>query len=196
AIQLEDQPGSAAAGGKRCGHLGGKRVIEPAEMVERIAAAVAGRRDAATVIIGRSDARSVTGLDDLVARLHAYAAAGADWLFPEALAARDEFAAVGREFAGGPLLLANMTEFGRSPLVSLPDLAALGFGAVLYPVTLLRLAMKAIEAGLAVLAAEGTQESLLDLMQSREELYELLGYDPADPDRHLAGPAAARRETP
>ena len=196
AIQLEDQPGSGAAGGKRCGHLAGKRVIEPAEMVERIAAAVAGRRDAATVIIGRSDARSVTGLDDLVARLHAYAAAGADWLFPEALATRDEFAAAGRAFAGGPLLLANMTEFGRSPLVSLPDLAALGFGAVLYPVTLLRLAMKAIEAGLAVLAADGTQESLLDLMQSREELYDLLGYDPADPDRHSAGPAAARRETP
>jgi methylisocitrate lyase len=194
AIQLEDQPGGAAAGGKRCGHLGGKRVIEPAEMVERIAAAAAGRRDPATVIIGRSDARGVAGLDDLLRRLHAYAAAGADWLFPEALPTRDEFARVGREFAAGPLLLANMTEFGKSPLVSIPDLAEFGFGAVLYPVTLLRLAMKAMEAGLAVLASEGTQESLVDLMQSREELYELLGYDPADPDAHLAGPAAARKE--
>jgi methylisocitrate lyase len=194
AIQLEDQPGGSLADGKRCGHLGGKRVIEPAEMVERIAAAAAGRRDPATVIIGRSDARSVTGLDDLVARLHAYAAAGADWLFPEALPARDEFARLGREFAAGPLLLANMTEFGKSPLVSIPDLEAFGFGAVLYPVTLLRLAMKAMEAGLAVLASEGTQESLVDLMQSREELYEMLDYDPADPGRHLAGPAAARKE--
>jgi len=192
AIQIEDQPGRAADGGRRCGHLGGKAVVEPAEMVERIAAAVTGRRDPGTVIVGRSDARGVGGLDDLLARLHAYAAAGADWLFPEALPTRAEFARVGREFAGGPLLLANMTEFGRSPLVSLPDLAALGFGAVLYPVTLLRLAMKAMEAGLAVLAAEGTQESLLDLMQSREELYEMLGYDPAEPARHLAGPAAAR----
>jgi methylisocitrate lyase len=191
AIQIEDQPGGLA-GGKRCGHLGGKQVIEPAEMIERIAAAAAGRRDSATVIIGRSDARGVTGLDDLLARLHAYAAAGADWLFPEALPTRDEFAEVGREFAAGPLLLANMTEFGHSPLISIPDLAGYGFGAVLYPVTLLRLAMKALEAGLAVLASEGTQESLLDLMQSREELYDLLGYDPADPDRHRAGPAAAR----
>ena len=194
AIQLEDQPGDAAAGGKRCGHLGGKQVVDPAVMVERIAAACAGRRDPATVIIGRSDARGVTGFDDLLSRLEAYAGAGADWLFPEALASRDEFGRVGRSFAGGPLVLANMTEFGRSPLVSIPDLAELGFGAVLYPVTLLRLAMKAMEAGLAVLADEGTQESLLDLMQSREELYEMLGYDPADPDRHRAGPAAARQE--
>ncbi len=196
AIQLEDQPGSAASGGKRCGHLGGKQVVEPAVMVERLAAAVAGRRDPATIIIGRSDARGVAGFDDLVARLHAYAAAGADWLFPEALASRDEFARLGREFAGGPPLVANMTEFGRSPLLSIPDLAAAGFSAVLYPVTLLRLAMKAMEAGLAVLASEGTQESLLDLMQSREELYEMLGYDPADPEPHLAGPAAARESRP
>jgi methylisocitrate lyase len=195
AIQLEDQPGDAA-GGKRCGHLGGKQVIETAAMAERIAAACSGRRDPATVIIGRSDARGVNGFDDLLARLEAYAEAGSDWLFAEALQSRDEFGRVGRAFAGGPLLLANMTEFGRSPLISIPDLAELGFGAVLYPVTLLRLAMKAMEAGLAVLADEGTQESLLDLMQSREELYEMLGYDPADPDRHRAGPAAARQELP
>jgi methylisocitrate lyase len=196
AIQLEDQPGSATGGGKRCGHLGGKQVVEPAVMAERLAAAVAGRRDPATIIIGRSDARGVAGFDDLLARLHAYAAAGADWLFPEALVSRDEFARVGREFAGGPPLVANMTEFGTSPLLSIPDLAAAGFSAALYPVTLLRLAMKAMEAGLAVLASEGTQESLLDLMQSREELYEMLGYDPADPEPHLAGPAAARESRP
>ena len=191
AVQIEDQPG-AAAGGKRCGHLGGKEVVDQAVMRERIAAAVAGRRDPGTVIIARSDARGVSGLEDLLVRLHAYQAAGADWLFPEALPARAEFMQLGREFAGRPLLLANMTEFGKSPLVSIPDLARYGFGAVLYPVTLLRLAMKAMEAGLAVIADEGTQESLLDLMQSREELYEMLGYDPTDPDRHLAGPAAAR----
>ena len=112
-------------------------------------------------------------------------------LFPEALASREEFRRVGEALEGTPLL-ANMTEFGVSPLVSIPDLADLGFSAVLYPVTLMRLAMKAMEAGLAIIASEGTQESLLDLMQSREELYELLGYDPRHPDAHLAGPAAAR----
>ena len=85
-----------------------------------------------------------------------------------------------------------MTEFGRGPLLTVEELGTAGFAAVLYPVTLLRLAMKAMEAGLAVLADEGTQESLLDLMQSREELYELLGYDPANPDPHRDGPAAAR----
>jgi methylisocitrate lyase len=186
AIQLEDQPAD-----KRCGHLAGKRVVEAAEMCERLAAAVAGRRDPGTVIIGRSDARGVHGLDDCIGRLHAYSDAGADWLFPEALASREEFRRVGDALEGTPLL-ANMTEFGVSPLVSIPDLADLGFSAVLYPVTLLRLAMKAMEAGLAIIASEGTQETLLDLMQSREELYELLGYDPRHPDAHLGGPAAAR----
>jgi len=186
AIQLEDQPAD-----KRCGHLSGKRVVEPAEMCARLAAAAAGRRDPGTVIIGRSDARGVHGLDDCIGRLHAYRDAGADWLFPEALASREEFRLVGDALEGTPLL-ANMTEFGVSPLVSIPDLADLGFAAVLYPVTLLRLAMKAMEAGLAIIASEGTQESLLDLMQSREELYQLLGYDPRHPDPHLAGPAAVR----
>jgi len=182
AVQLEDQLGAD----KRCGHLGGKQVLDPAEMRDKLAAAAAGRRDPTTVIIGRSDARGVHGLDDCVRRLHGYREAGADWLFPEALASRDEFARLGREFAGSVPLLANMTEFGRSPLISIPDLAAAGFAAVLYPVTLLRLAMKAMETGLAVLVDEGTQESLLDLMQSREELYDLLGYDPQRPERHRA----------
>jgi methylisocitrate lyase len=189
AIQVEDQPGTAGRSGadKRCGHLPGKRVIDVGEMAERIAAAVAGRRDPATVIVGRTDARGVLGLDACLARLEAYQAAGADWLFPEALQSRAEFRAVGNAFAGsGVPLLANMTEFGAGPLVPLGDLAACGFTAVLYPVTLLRLAMKAMEAGLAVLATEGTQESLLDLMQSREELYDLLDYDPAQPQRHRA----------
>lgn len=185
AIQLEDQPGVATAGGdKRCGHLAGKRVIEPAAMVDRIAAACCGRRDPATVVIARTDARGVHGLDDCLHRLEAYRRAGADWLFPEGLRSREEFATVGRTLAGGPSLLANMTEFGVSPLLPRPELARAGFAAVLYPVTLLRLAMKAMEAGLAVLADEETQESLLDLMQTREELYDLLGYDPGRPEAH------------
>jgi len=182
AIQLEDQRRP-----KRCGHLPGKEIVDCVEMEEKIAAAASARRHPETVIIGRSDSRGVTDLDDCLRRLHAYRAAGADWLFPEALANRTEFSRVGREF-GGPSpvpLVANMTEFGVSPLIPLDDLSEMGFAAVLYPVTLLRIAMKAIEAGLAIIADEGTQESLLDLMQSRQELYELLGYDPQKPDAHL-----------
>ena len=188
AIQLEDQRGAD----KRCGHLAGKQVVDPVEMAEKIAAARAGRHDPGTVIIGRCDSRSVHGFDDCLARLHAYQSAGADWLFPEALQSREEFGRVGREFKGSIPLLANMTEFGTSPLLSIPDLAAAGFTAVLYPVTLMRLAMKAMEAGLALIAEEGSQESLLDLMQSREELYDLLDYDPKHPERHRF----ARREAP
>lgn len=182
AIQLEDQRRP-----KRCGHLPGKEIVEPEEMCAKIAAACAARRDPSTVIIGRSDARGVTDLDDCIRRLHSYQEAGADWLFPEALTSRDEFRRVGREFGGpaGVPLVANMTEFGASPLFTLDELSALGFTAVLYPVTLLRLAMKAIEAGLGLIADEGSQAGLLDLMQSREELYDLLGYDPQHPERHL-----------
>ena len=179
AIQLEDQRRP-----KRCGHLPGKEIVDLDEMTAKIAAACDARRDPATVIIGRSDARGVTDLDDCLARLRAYRHAGADWLFPEALATRDEFARVGRELSGTPLV-ANMTEFGTSPLLTLDELQSLGFAAVLYPVTLLRLAMKAIEAGLGLIADEGTQAGLLDLMQSREELYGLLDYDPKHPERHL-----------
>ena len=179
AIQLEDQRRP-----KRCGHLPGKEIVDVGEMTAKIEAARAARRDPATVIIGRSDARGVTNLEDCLARLKAYRDAGADWLFPEALATRDEFARVGRELSGTPLV-ANMTEFGTSPLLTLDELSSLGFAAVLYPVTLLRLAMKAIEAGLGLIADEGTQAGLLDLMQSREELYDLLDYDPKHPERHL-----------
>jgi len=185
AIQLEDQRRP-----KRCGHLPGKEIIDAAFMCEKIAAAAAARRDPATVIIARSDSRGVSTYDDCLHRLHTYHAAGADWLFPEALPTRIEFERMGREFSAPTAvpLIANMTEFGVSPLIHLDDLAEMGFAAVLYPVTLLRIAMKAIEAGLAVIADEGSQESLLDLMQSREELYDLLGYDPQHPQRHL--PAA------
>jgi methylisocitrate lyase len=101
--------------------------------------------------------------------------AGADWIFPEALESRDEFDRVSREIDAP--LVANMTEFGKSPLLSLAELANLGYAAVLYPVTVLRVAMKAVEAALAVIDQEGTQAELLDLMQTREELYELLEYD-------------------
>ncbi len=169
AIQLEDQRLP-----KRCGHLSGKALVESAEMVAKIRAAVSGRQDLSLVIIARTDARGVTSLDDAVARAKAYLAAGADWIFPEALRGPEEFERFARD-VDAPLV-ANMTEFGKSPLISLDDLANLGYAAVLYPVTMFRVAMRAVEAALAVLADEGTQESLLDLMQTRQELYDLLGY--------------------
>ena len=174
AIQIEDQRFP-----KRCGHLAGKELIEQAEMSEKILAALRGRSDPHTVIIARTDARGVTSLDDAITRSHAYVASGADWIFVEALSSRDEFARVGREIDAP--LVANMTEFGVGPLLRIEELAQRRFAAVLYPVTFLRLAMKALEAGMAVLLDEGSQESMLDLMQSRAELYDLLGYDPSQP---------------
>jgi methylisocitrate lyase len=170
AIQLEDQRLP-----KRCGHLSGKSLISSEEMCAKLRAATSARRDESLVIIARTDARGASSLDDAIDRAQAYVAAGADWVFPEALETRDEFDRFSREIEAP--LLANMTEFGKSPLLSLSDLANLGYAGVLYPVTTLRVAMKAIEAALAVLDEEGTQAELLDLMQTREELYDLLEYD-------------------
>jgi len=169
AIQLEDQVSP-----KRCGHLSGKSLVEVDEMCAKLRAAAAARRDPNLVLIARTDARGVTGLDDAIHRAGEYLAAGADWIFPEALADAGEFARFAQ--AVDAPLVANMTEFGKSPLLALDELADLGYAAVLYPVTLLRVAMKAVEAALAVIANEGTQTELLDLMQSRQELYDLLGY--------------------
>ena len=174
AIQLEDQTFP-----KRCGHLEGKQVVPVEEMCDKIASAAEARRDDGLIIIGRTDARGTDNMVAAIERATRYLEAGADWIFPEALKSKDEFA----QFASAidAPLIANMTEFGAGPLLSLEELADLGFAAVLYPVTLLRVAMKAIEAALAVIDDAGTQEELLDLMQTREQLYELLGYDPASP---------------
>lgn len=169
AIQLEDQllP-------KRCGHLSGKHLVEPQEMCGKLRAADAARSDRDLVLIARTDARGVNGLDDAIERAKRYLDAGADWIFPEALADRDEFERFAQAIEAP--LMANMTEFGQSPLLGLEELADLGYAAVLYPVTMLRVAMKAVEAALAILANDGTQVEILDLMQSRQELYDLLGY--------------------
>jgi methylisocitrate lyase len=170
AIQLEDQELP-----KRCGHLSGKSLVSPDAMCAKLRAAAESRADDQTVIIGRTDARAGEGFDAAVARAQQYVSAGADWIFPEALASREEFAAFAAQV--DVPLLANMTEFGKSPLVEFAELAEMGYRVVIYPVTLLRVAMKAVEAALAILRAEGTQHELLDLMQTREELYELLEYD-------------------
>jgi methylisocitrate lyase len=169
AVQLEDQQFP-----KRCGHLAGKSLIEPAAMCEKLRAAADAKADPDFVIIARTDARGVTGIDDAIDRAKRYLDAGADWIFPEALTSKSEFEQFARAIEAP--LVANMTEFGKSPLLTLDELGELGYSAVLYPVTLLRLAMKAGEAALNVLATEGTQADLLDLMQTREELYDLLDY--------------------
>ncbi|MEV0545177.1 methylisocitrate lyase [Nocardia salmonicida] len=166
---LEDQVNP-----KRCGHLDGKAVVDTAEMVRRIRAAVAVRRDPDFVICARTDARAIEGLDAAIERARAYADAGADLIFTEALAEEAEFAKF-RAAVDIPLL-ANMTEFGKTPLLSARTLTDLGYNAVIYPVTTLRLAMGAIEDGLREIATAGTQSALLDRMQHRSRLYELLGY--------------------
>lgn len=169
AIQLEDQRLP-----KRCGHLSGKSLVEVDEMCAKLRAAASARRDADLVILARTDARGVEGMVAAIDRAKRFLDAGADWIFPEALADRGEFERFARE-VDAPLV-ANMTEFGKSPLLTLDELRQLGYAGVLYPVTLMRVAMKSIETALAQLAAEGTQSNLLNQMQSRQELYDLLRY--------------------
>lgn len=159
---------------KRCGHLDGKSLLPASDMVKKIRAAATARRDANFVIIARTDACASEGLDGAIARAKAYVNSGADMIFPEALAGEKEFEKF-REAVKVPLL-ANMTEFGKSKLLTTKQLSNVGVNVVIYPVTSLRLAMKAVEEGLSVLKREGTQESLLDKMQTRAELYELLRY--------------------
>ncbi|MBV7672888.1 methylisocitrate lyase [Streptomyces halstedii] len=169
-LHLEDQVNP-----KRCGHLDGKTVTPREEMARRIRAAADARRDPDFLLMARTDARSVEGLDAAIDRAKAYVDAGADAIFPEALADVTEYEAF-REAIDVPLL-ANLTEFGKTPLLHTATLESLGYNIALYPVTLLRIAMGAVEDGLRTIAAEGTQESLLPRMQTRSRLYELLGYD-------------------
>ncbi|WP_425300796.1 methylisocitrate lyase [Nocardia wallacei] len=159
---------------KRCGHLDGKAVVPATDMVRRIRAAVSARRDPDFVICARTDARGIEGLPAAIDRAKAYADAGADLIFTEALADAAEF--VKFRAAVDVPLLANMTEFGKSELLSARTLEEIGYNAVIYPVTTLRLAMFAAEQGLREIAAAGTQSGLLDRMQHRSRLYELLDY--------------------
>lgn len=167
---LEDQVNP-----KRCGHLDGKAVVPTGEMVRRLRAAVAARRDPNFVICARTDAAGIEGIDAAIDRARAYAEAGADLIFTEALHTVAEFEKF-RAAVSTPLL-ANMTEFGKSELIPASTLENIGYNAVIYPVTTLRLAMFAAEVGLREIFAEGTQSGLLDKMQHRSRLYELLQYE-------------------
>ncbi len=167
AAQIEDQETP-----KRCGHLEGKHLISTEEMVARLNAIRYARRD--LLIIARTDARGVTSLDDAIARARVYAANGADIIFPEGLQSADEFAAFRR--AVDVPLLANMTEFGKTPYLTLAQFQSLGYNLVIYPVSSLRLAAKAMAEGYATLRATGTLEEMLPRMLTRQELYDLIEY--------------------
>src|SRR5216117_3355077 len=162
---------------KRCGHLAGKSLVDLEEMVGKIKAAVASRRDPDFMIIARTDARAVEGFDRAVERAGEYLAAGADAIFPEALQSADEFRDFAKEIDRP--LLANMTEFGKSPLLSVEQLSDFGYRMVIFPMSAIRVAMKASETFFRGLKKAGSQSDWLDKMQTRQELYDLLDYDPA-----------------
>ncbi len=167
---LEDQVNP-----KRCGHLDNKMVVPVEEMVRKLRAASDAKRDSNFVLIARTDARGVEDLDRAIDRAKAYVDAGADMIFPEAMRGPAEFEAM-RKAINVPLL-ANMTEFGKSELLSTSQLSELGYNVVIYPVTTLRIAMKAVHDGLEQIEKEGTQANVLARMQHRRELYELLRYE-------------------
>ena len=169
-IHLEDQEMP-----KRCGHLSGKRLVEPAVMAAKVRAAAHARTDPDFVIVARTDARGVSGFEDAVARARLYLDAGADAVFPEALQSEEEFAAFARRVEAP--LLANMTEFGKGPTLDFATLAAMGYRLVLYPVTVLRVALRAARDALTAVLRQGHQRDLLPQMLTRAELYDLLGYD-------------------
>ncbi len=174
ALHLEDQVFP-----KRCGHLEGKTLTPAGHMAEKIAAAAEAKSSPDFLIIARTDARSVNGMEDAIARATLYQQAGADMIFPEGLENEREFAEFAEACPG--LLLANMTEFGKTPQIPSARFAELGYQLVIYPVSLMRLAMAAVIGGLKELMANGTLEATVGRMQTREELYELLGYRPGRP---------------
>jgi methylisocitrate lyase len=174
-VQLEDQENP-----KKCGHLAGKRLVPSREMLGKILAAMEARRDKDFLIVARTDARGVEGLEAAVQRARAYVDAGADVIFPEALESAEEFRTFARQLAkqGAKVpLVANMTEFGKTPYLSVSEFEDLGYRLVLFPVTALRVSTKAIEQMLLELKNHGSQRDLLEQMHSRQRLYELLQHE-------------------
>ena len=162
---------------KRCGHLAGKTIVDLKAMTARIKAAVAARGDKDFLIIARTDARAVEGFGRAVARAGEYLAAGADAIFPEALQSADEFRDFAKEIELP--LMANMTEFGKSPLLTFEQLRDFGYRMIIFPQSAFRISMKASAKFFAALKKAGTQNDWLDQMQTRQELYDMLDYDPA-----------------
>jgi methylisocitrate lyase len=174
-IQVEDQVMP-----KRCGHLDGKEVVPPDEMVKKIVSAKTAAKRAGMVVVARTDAAEKEGLDGAVERSRLYQKAGADVIFPEALRSAEEFTEFGRKVRGP--LLANMTEFGKTPYITLSEFSKLGDGyrLVIFPVTTFRAAMKAARDALLELSNSGTQKALLERMLTRDEFNDLVGYHEAE----------------
>lgn len=170
AVHLEDQVER-----KRCGHLDNKELISTDAMVKKIKDCVSAKKDENFKIIARSDAKEVEGLDKMIERCKAYIDAGADIIFPEALEDEKDFENVRKELPG--YLLANMTEFGKSKLFNYKQLENFGYNIVIYPVTTQRLAMKSVEDGLRNIYDTGHQNNIIDKMQTRKRLYELVDYE-------------------
>jgi methylisocitrate lyase len=168
-IHIEDQQMP-----KRCGHLSGKQLVEPQVMAAKLRAALQARQDLDFVIIARTDARGVAGFDEAVRRARLYLEIGADAIFPEALESAEEFAAFAQAVQAP--LLANMTEFGRSPNLDFSALSGMGYRMVLYPVTAFRVAVRAAQETLTEILQRGNQRDRLPQMLTRAELYDLLGY--------------------
>ncbi len=170
AVHLEDQIER-----KRCGHLDNKELISKDEMVKKIKDCVSARKDENFKIIARSDAKNVEGIDKMIERCKAYIDAGAEIIFPEALADEKDFEKVRKELSC--YLLANMTEFGKTKLLNYKELENLGYNIVIYPVTTQRLAMKNVEDGLRDIYSNGHQNNIISKMQTRKRLYELVEYE-------------------
>ena len=170
AVHLEDQIEQ-----KRCGHLDNKELISKEKMVSKIKECVSSRKDNNFKIIARSDAKNVEGIDSMIDRCKAYVDAGAEVIFPEALKDEKEFELVRKSL--GCYLLANMTEFGKSKLLNYRQLEDLGYNIVIYPVSTQRLAMKNVEDGLRAIFADGHQNNIIDKMQTRKRLYDLVEYE-------------------
>ena len=169
---------------KRCGHLDNKELISKDQMVKKIKVAVASRKDRNFLVIVRTDANLVEGLEKTIERVKAYEAAGADIIFPESMKDEKEFESIRKN--SKVFLLANMTEFGKSKLLSTKELKDLGYNIVIYPVTTQRLAMKSVEDGLRSIFKDGHQNNIIDKMQSRKRLYELVEYEKYNtPDKKI-----------
>ena len=160
---------------KRCGHLDNKELISSEQMIKKIKECVSSKKDKNFKIIARSDAKNVEGLDKMIDRCKSYIDAGAEIVFPEALKDESEFEKVRKSL--DCYLLANMTEFGKSKLLDFKELENLGYNIVIYPVTTQRLAMKSVEDGLRAIFDDGHQNNLIDRMQTRKRLYELVEYE-------------------
>ena len=169
---------------KRCGHLDNKELISKDEMVKKIKESVNARKDKNFLVIVRTDANTVEGIDKTLERIKSYEDAGADMIFPEAMRDEKEFEKV-RKISKG-YLLANMTEFGKSKLLNRSQLENLGYNLVIYPVTTQRLAMQNVELGLKSIFKDGHQNNIIDKMQTRKRLYELVEYEKYNtPDKKI-----------